>query len=144
MQARLVSLSASTMRGVCDGKCSSVFEGVVDPCRSNAPRHSRPELLRVARLSPWCGGEGYAATERFGRAKEGVRRRFLVLKHGLPSPEAFAALVTARNPGGLPKVLGRLLETWASVVDGAGIALAGKPLRRAFAAAAARAGCPAR
>ena len=52
---------------------STVFEGVGNPRRSNATRHSLHEMLMIALLSTLCGGEGCADMERFGRAK-GYRR----------------------------------------------------------------------
>ncbi len=121
-------------------ECSWVFAGVADPRRSTAPRHSRPELLLLAWLSPWCGGEGCAAMERFGRATAGLLRRFLSVKPGSPSHAAVSDLFTALDPDSLQKVLLRLLKDWASVLDGDVIAIAGKSLRRSFAAAAALAG----
>ena len=62
-----------------------LFEGVTDPRRSNATRHSLHEMLMIALLSVLCGGEGCADMERYGRAKELFLRRFMVLKHGIPS-----------------------------------------------------------
>ncbi len=88
---------------------SSVFEGVADPRRSNATRHSLHEMLMIALLSTLCGGEGCADMERFGRAKEGFLRRFMSLKHGIPSHDAFSDLFNAFDSGSLQKVLLRLL-----------------------------------
>ena len=112
---------------------SGLFEGVDDPRRSNATRHSLHEMLMIALLSVLCGGEGCADMERFGRAKEPFLRRFLVLKHGIPSHDAFSDLFNALDPGGLQKVLLRLLEDWASVLADDVIAIDGKSLRRSFA-----------
>ena len=120
------------------GEFSTVFEGVGDPRRSNATRHSLHEMLMIALLSTLCGGEGCADMERYGRAKEGFLRRFMGLKHGIPSHDAFSDLFNALDPGGLQGVLLRLLEDWAAVLDGDVIAIDGKSLRRSFADAAAR------
>ena len=65
-------------------------------------------------------------------------RRFMGLKHGIPSHDAFSDLFNALDPGGLQGVLLRLLEDWAAVLDGDVIAIDGKSLRRSFADAAAR------
>ncbi len=69
---------------------SGLFEGVDDPRRSNATRHWLHEMLMIALLSALCGGEGCADMERFGRAKEPFLLRFLMLKHGIPSHDAFS------------------------------------------------------
>ncbi len=117
---------------------SSLFEGVEDPRSSNATRHSLHEMLLIALLSVLCGGEGCADMERFGRAKEPFLRRFMALKHGIPSHDAFSDLFNALDPGGLQKVLLRLLEDWAALLEDDVIAIDGKSLRRSFATAAAR------
>ena len=92
----------------------------------------------IALLSVLCGDDGCADMERFGRAKEPFLRRFLVLKHGIPSHDAFSDLFNALDPGGLQKVLLRLLEDWASVLADDVIAIDGKSLRRSFADVAVR------
>ncbi len=117
---------------------SALFEGVDDPRRSNATRHSPHEMLTIALLSVLCGGEGCADMERFGRAKKGFLRRFLMLKHGIPSHDAFSDPFNALDPGGLQNVLLRLPEDWAAVLGVDVIAIDGKSLRRSFADAAAR------
>lgn len=117
---------------------STIFAGVADPRRSNATRHSLHEMLMIGLLSVLCGGEGCADMERYGRAKEGLLRRFMALKHGIPSHDAFSDLFNALDPGSLQRVLLRLLEDWAAVLDGDVIAIDGKSLRRSFADASAR------
>ncbi len=116
----------------------SLFHGVVDPRRSNATRHSLHEMLVIALLSTLCGGEGCVDMEQFGRAKEPFLRRFMALKHGIPSHDAFSDLFNALDPDSLQTVMLRLLEDWAAVLDDDVIALDGKSLRRSFADAAAR------
>lgn len=116
----------------------SVFQGVADPRRSNATRHSLHEMLVIALLSVLCGGEGCVDMEQFGRAKEPFLRRFMVLKHGIPSHDAFSDLFNALDPDSLQTVMLRLLEDWAAVLDDDVIAIDGKSLRRSFADAAAR------
>lgn len=120
------------------GEFSALFEGVADPRRSNATRHSLHEMLMIALLSTLCGGEGCSDMALFGRAKEGFLRRFMTLKHGIPSHDAFSDLFNALDPGSLQRVLLRLLEDWAAVLDGDVIAIDGKALRRSFADASAR------
>ena len=108
-----------------------LFEGVEDPRSSNATRHSLHEMLMIALVLTLCGGEGCADMERFGRAKEPFLRRFMALKHGIPSHDAFSDQFNALDPDGLQKVLPRLLEDNVIAIDG-------KSLRRSFATAATR------
>ena len=116
---------------------SSLFEGVEDPRSSNATRHSLHKMLMIALLSTLCGGEGCADMKRFGRAKEGFLRRFMVPKHGIPSHDAFSDLFNTLDPG-LQQVLLRLLEDWSALLEDDVIAIDGKSLRRSFATAATR------
>ncbi|MDE0346763.1 MAG: transposase family protein, partial [Boseongicola sp.] len=95
----LIHTAASDqIRGCAMQEILSLFQGVVDPRRSNATRHSLHEMLVIALLPVLCGGESRADMERFGRSKEVFLRRFMVLKHGIPSHDAFSDLFNAR-PG---------------------------------------------
>ena len=106
-----------------------IFEGVVDPRRSNATLHDLDEMLMIGLLSALCGGEGCADMERFGRAKEGFLRGFMRLAHGVPSHDAFTNLFNALDPGGLQRAMLRLAEGWAAGLGSEVVAIDGKALR---------------
>lgn len=116
---------------------TQLFEGVQDPRRSNATRHNLHEMLMIGLLSTLCGGQGCVDMERFGRAKEAFLRRFMELKHGIPSHDAFSHLFNALDPKSLHQVILGLLEDWASTL-GESIAIDGNALRRSFQRAAGR------
>ena len=63
---------------------SACFGDVVDPRRDNA-RHDLHELLVIALCAMLCGGEDCTDMALFGQAKEDFLRRFLRLRHGIPS-----------------------------------------------------------
>ena len=65
-------------------------------------------------------------------------RRLTVLKHGIPSHDAFSDLFNALDPGGLQTVLLRILEDLSALLEEDVIVIDGKSLRRSFADAAAR------
>ena len=117
---------------------SALFEGVEDPRCSNATRHSLHEMLMIALLSTLCGGEGCADMERFGRR----RSRFCAVswcwRTAFRAMTPFSDLFNALDPGGLQRVLLRLLEDWSALLEDDVIAIDGKSLRRSFADAAAR------
>ncbi len=75
----------------------------------------------------------------FGRAKKAFLRRFMTLKHGLPSPEAFSDLFTCLTPQELGRALARLSVDWSDRLKARlpeegddVIALDGKALRPSF------------
>jgi predicted transposase YbfD/YdcC len=100
---------------------SPLFEGVYDPRRSNATRYE----------STLSGGETCSDMALYGRLKEDFLRRFLTLRHGIPSHDAFSDLFNALDPENFQTVLLRLVKDFADDLDGV-IAIDGKALRRSF------------
>ena len=76
---------------------SYIFEGVEDPRTSNATRHDMHEMLMIGLLSILCGGEGCCDMALFGRTKEPFLRRFMALKHGIPSHDVFSDVLIPRS-----------------------------------------------
>ncbi len=92
---------------------SHVFEGITDPRRRNATRHGLHDMLMMALLTVLSGGETCTDRAPFGRAKKTFLRRFMTLKHGIPSPEAFSDLFNCLNPQELGRTLTRLSVDWS-------------------------------
>ena len=115
-----------------------IFEGVDDPRRSNATRHDLTDMLMIALLGMICGAENCSDMARFGRAREDLLRKFLSLKHGIPSHDAFSDLFAILDPAGVNRALSRLAGDWADTLEGTVAAIDGKTLRRSFSDAAAR------
>ena len=90
-----------------------IFQDIEDPRRSNATRHDLHEMLMIALLSTLSGGEGCVDMETFGRMKEPFLRKFMELRHGIPSHDAFSDLFKALDPEGLLNVLLRMARDWA-------------------------------
>ena len=97
---------------------SKLFEGVNDPCRSNATRHDLHEMLMIALLCVLCGGEGCHDMSLFGRSKEKFLRRFMALEHGIPGHDAFSDLFNALDPKSFQQVMLRLLGDFARNLTG--------------------------
>ena len=115
-----------------------IFEGVVDPRRSNATLHDLDGMPMIGPLPALSGGGGCADMERFGRAEEGFPRGFMRLAHGIPSRDAFTNPFNALDPGSLQRAMLRLAEGWAARLGGGVTAIDGKALRRSFSDAASR------
>jgi predicted transposase YbfD/YdcC len=114
-----------------------IFELLPDPRAANS-RHDLSEVLFIAFLATLCGATSCVDMEDFGQAKEGLLRRFLMLKHGIPSHDTFSAVFRMIDP----KPFGTLFRTFmAEFAAAAGlgrtkgvVAVDGKALRRAYAA----------
>ena len=120
---------------------SDLFECFNDPRRSNATRHDLHEMLMIALLCVLCGGECCHDMSLFGRSKERFLRRFMTLKHGIPSHDAFSDLFNALDPKGFQQVMMRLLGDFArNLARGSDLVIAidGKALRRSFAKASGK------
>ena len=110
---------------------SHIFEGVEDPRKSNATRHDLHEMLMIGLLSTMCGGEGCSDMALFGHTKREFLDSFVILKHGIPSHDAFSDLFNALDQLKLQTVLMRLVEGFADQL-GDVIAVDGKVLRRSY------------
>ena len=121
---------------------SNIFGEIPDPRRSNATRHDLHEMLTIALLCIIAGGETCTDMSDYGRIKESFLRRFMTLKHGIPSHDAFSDLAGSIDPEALHAVLLRLARSWAQHLEAESpddiIATGGKALRRSFACASAR------
>ena len=62
----------------------TAFESVPDPRAENA-RHDLIEILLIAFLAVLCGAQHCSEMAEFGRAKLKFLKRFLKLRHGVPS-----------------------------------------------------------
>ncbi len=121
---------------------SFVFNGITDPRLSNATRHDLHEMLMIALLTVMSGGETCTDTVEYGKIKKKFLLKFMDLKHGTPSCDAFSDLFNSLDPLELGIVLARLSRSWseglaAEYGDGV-IAVDGKTLRRSFADASKR------
>ncbi|HEY8697948.1 MAG TPA: ISAs1 family transposase [Rhizomicrobium sp.] len=114
-----------------------IFELLPDPRASNS-RHDLSEVLFIAFLATLCGATSCVDMEDFGLAKEGLLRRFLALKHGIPSHDTFSAVFRMIDP----KPFETLFRTFTAEFAAAAkpgrpkgvVAVDGKALRRAYAA----------
>ena len=109
----------------------AIFQDVEDPRRSNATRHDLGEMLTIALLSMLSGGRSCVDMSDYARVAGPFLRRFMELKHGAPSHDAFSDLFNALDPASLGTALLRLAQDWADAL-GDVVAVDGKALRRSF------------
>ena len=111
-----------------------VFAKVPDPRAPNA-LHDLTEILFIALAAVLSGAAGPTDMESFGRAKEGLLRHILDLKHGIPSHDTFGRVLEALEPRAFEKAFRRFVVEFAKFngLDLTGIvAVDGKALRGAY------------
>jgi predicted transposase YbfD/YdcC len=110
------------------------FQEVPDP-RADNSSHDFCEVLFIAFLACLCGASGYSDMAEFGRAKETLLRRFLTLKHGVPSHDTFTRVFRFLDPHAFEAAFRAFTAAFA---EAAGmktkgvVAVDGKALRRAY------------
>ena len=78
----------------------TAFESVPDPRAENS-RHDLIEILLIAFLAVLCGAQHCSEMAAFGRAKLKFLKRFLKLKHGIPSHDTFSTVFRMLDPKAL-------------------------------------------
>ena len=115
-----------------------MFDGIVDPRRSNATRRDFHEMLVIALMTIISGGGTCTDMALFGRSKEEFLRGFMTLRHGVPSHDAFPDLFNRIDPTQLGGLLLRFARDWSGGMRDGVVAIDGKALRRSFVSASQR------
>lgn len=111
----------------------AAFESVPDP-RAENTRHDLVEILLIAFVAVLCGAQNCSEMAEFGRAKLKFLKRFLKLRHGIPSHDTFSTVLRMLDPNALDAAFGRLTATLvAALTKGGVIAIDGKSLKGAYA-----------
>jgi len=109
---------------------AACFAGVVDPRQDNA-RHDLHELLLIALCTILTGGKDCSDMALFGELKEPFLRRFLRLRHGIPSHDTFSRVFRLLDPAPFEVCFTRFMQRFAETLQGV-VAIDGKTLRRSF------------
>src|SRR4029079_9799023 len=75
----------------------SAFQSVPDP-RAENTRHDLVEILVIAFVAVLCGATSCCEMAAFGRTKLGFLKRFLKLRHGIPSHDTFSTVLRMLDP----------------------------------------------
>jgi predicted transposase YbfD/YdcC len=106
------------------------FGKIEDPRRRAGLRHPLLEILFIAICAIVAGADDWVAIERFGNAKISWFKRYLRLKHGIPSHDAFGDVFSVLNPDQFAEAFISWMKMIATVSDV--IALDGKTIRHSF------------
>jgi len=112
-----------------------VFADLPDPRDVNTG-HDLTEILFIAVAAMLCGAQSCVDMAEFGVAKEPLLRRFLVLKHGIPSHDTFARVFRRLDPEAFEACFLRFMTSFGKALGQTAprgvVAIDGKSLRRAY------------
>ena len=110
----------------------AAFQGVPDPRAENV-RHDLVEILIIAFIAVLCGAQGCSEMAEFGRGKLKFFKRFLKLRHGVPSHDTFSTVLRMLDPESLDAAFGQITARLvAALAKGGVIAIDGKSLKGAY------------
>lgn len=108
------------------------FQSVPDP-RADNVRHDLVEILVIAFLAVLCGATNCSEIAEFGCTKIKFLKRFLRLKHGVPSHDTFSNVLRIIDAKALDAAFGALSATLLkALAQGGVIAIDGKSLKDAY------------
>lgn len=108
------------------------FETLTDPRLDRNKLHLLQEMVVVALCATICGAEGWADVERFGNNKLPWFRRFLKLENGIPSHDTFGRVFALLDTNEFLECLQAWVQQFQTALQGQGVAIDGKTLRRSF------------
>lgn len=106
------------------------FENIVDPRRQAGLRHPLIDIMFITICAIIAGADDWIAIERFGKAKISWFKKYLPLKHGIPSHDTFGDVFALLDPEQFTEAFISWMQMIASV-SGV-IALDGKTIRHSF------------
>ena len=106
------------------------FGTIEDPRRQAGLRQQLVEVLFIAICAIIAGADDWVAIERFGQAKERWFKKFLPLKHGIPSHDTFGDVFRVLDPEQFTEAFIGWMQMIATV-SGV-VTLDGKTIRRSF------------
>ena len=114
------------------------FENLTDPRVNRGKNYELIEMIFLALTATICGAQGWADVERFAKSKREWFRRFVRLKHGIPSHDTFGRVFSVLDTGEFLTAMHAWVDAFAGSLRGQGIAIDGKTLRGSFDRAAGK------
>lgn len=105
------------------------FSVVTDP-RGENRWHLLTDIMVIAICAAICGADNWVEVEEYGKAKEAWLRRFLVLRHGIPSHDTFGRVFALIDPQEFQSGFIHWVQQVHDIVGSEVIAIDGKQLRR--------------
>lgn len=108
------------------------LQRVKDPRIDRRKLHSLYDMIVVTLCATLCGAEGWADVERFGNSRIDWFRKFLKLEHGVPSHDTFGRVFSLLDTQEFLDCLQEWIASWQQSLEGCGVHIDGKTLRRSF------------
>jgi predicted transposase YbfD/YdcC len=111
---------------------TTVFDDLPDPRRVTENKlHRLTDILVIATCAVIGGAESWEAIAEYGRTKEALFRRSLVLQNGIPSPDTFARVFAKLDPAAFARAFGRWMAAACEATGLVPVAVDGKSARAA-------------
>ncbi|MCD0459981.1 ISAs1 family transposase [Roseiconus lacunae] len=108
------------------------FENISDPRVERGHNHDLLEMIFIALTASICGADGWVDVERFAKSKTDWFRRYIDLKHGVPSHDTFGRVFSRLDTGEFLASMHHWIDQFATALRGQGTAIDGKTLRGSF------------
>jgi predicted transposase YbfD/YdcC len=106
------------------------LESLTDPRVNRSKRHKLVDILVIALCGFLAGCEGWVDVELFGISKRKWLEKFLELPNGIPSHDTFGRVFALLDPQQLTRMLRKFVQALTGSLQGEGVAIDGKTLRR--------------
>jgi predicted transposase YbfD/YdcC len=117
------------MTSTVPGSLAEHFGQVTDP-RQNHVDHLLLDIITIAICAVICGADSWVEVAEFGRTKEKWLRTFLILPHGIPSPDTFGRVFGLIDPDEFQQGFVSWISAISQLTAGQVIAIDGKRVRR--------------
>jgi predicted transposase YbfD/YdcC len=109
-----------------------VFDGLPAPRRATRNKlHPLTDILTRATCAVIAGADTRDDIAEYGRTEEAFFRRFLVLPHGVPSPDTFGRVFAKLDPAAFARAFGRWMAAACQATGLIPVAIDGKSARSA-------------
>ncbi len=106
------------------------LDDIEDPRVERARLHSLHDILFTTILAVICGTDSWTDVELFGRSKHDWLSNFLDMPHGIPSHDTYGRVFALLDLEALARGFSRWVQSLASQLPGAVVAIDGKTARR--------------
>lgn len=108
------------------------FSELEDPRIERCRKHELLDIIFLSVCAVLSGADGWESIEEFGEAKLEWLRKFVPMKHGIPSHDTIARVMSRLNPEALQRCFIGWVQAVVALHSGEIVAIDGKTLRHSF------------
>jgi len=110
----------------------TIFRALSDPRQQAKVEYPLHEMIFMALCGAVCGVDSWTDIEEFANVKIDWFRKYLPLDHGVPSHDTFGRVFALLDTDEFYECLRQWIKTLAASLQGQGVHIDGKTLRRSF------------